>query len=356
MSHHEFPLEYRIVGIFPRHRNEAAKSYLEFVELEVTDVSPYEAPEGAILTSEHATERLRYFDGRWFIADRSSNPDDENSGYIRTQGNLGVIEGYGYNSPPTFIDMAKSSVFDSQNFSKYDIKNINNRQIETPQPDDFRIIHNNSREEQLSKLANKVAANVIAVDGVLYTEVPEPVFVFDFSKEMYNFSSKKDDPVVNLRVVFGEPEFDDKEKVLVYSIDQREEVDRVIAHLATIEQIDVNVISNADYIFGHVNEVRREKTELKSEAKHWIRHDTDKMRDWDRSHIDAYLDFRDAWRAAEVHEFSDEALNKVAETLRDYGQYTNIGPYSRMVIERWEAKPIELDFLFDATPENIPSM
>lgn len=355
MSHHEFPLQYQIRGIYPRHRNESWNNYLEFVELEVTDVSQHEAPESAILTSEHATERLRYFDGRWFIADRSSNPDDENSGYIRTQGGLGVFEG-GYNRPPTFIDMAKSSVFASQNFPQYELGDINNRKIKTPKADDFRIINSNDRNEKLSAIANKVATNVIAVDGVLYTEVPEPVFVFDFSKEMYNFSSKKDDPVVNLRVVFGEPEFDDKEKVLVYSIDQREEVDRVIAHLAAIEQINVNVISNADYIFGHLNEIRREKTELKSEAKHWIRHDTDKMRDWDRSHIDAYLDFRDAWRAAEVHEHTDETMNIVAETLRDYGQFTNIGPYSRMVIERWEAKPIELDFNFDEPLENIPVM
>lgn len=361
MSHHEFPLMYYITGIFPKHRTPSRIEYLEFVELEVNDVDEYEAPVGAVISSEHGTESLRYFDGKWYIADRCADIENDNAGHIKTQGGIGVSKSmYDYKTTSiNVLNMSKSSVIDTihyNQYSHYRIKEVNNRNIKLPNDNDFRIIHENERQSKLLDLAGAIEKKVISVDGVLYTEVPEPVFVFEFSNEMYNYSSKPEGPIVKLRVVFGTPEFDEKEKILVYSIDQREEVDRLIDHLSMIEKIDVDVITSADYIFGHASEIRRENVELINEAKHWIRYKTESMRDWDRSHIDTYLDFRDAWQASVANGHNEETLDKVSETLRDYGKHTNIGPYTRLVIDRWNEKPINIEFDFNEVEENSPSL
>lgn len=360
MSKHEFALQYTAVGVAPYKRNATHIAMREFIEFDVPEVDHRDAPVGAVIKSEYATEELRYYDGRWFMRDWVADPEMENAGQVRTLGGFGVEKDY--QNKKSYLDMAKHSLFESQRFSHYEMKNcISRREARVYQEGEFREIHSISRDHEYAKLAALVEAKTISIEGEMYTEVPEPFFVFEFTKEIYGSSYMKKyrkPENVKLSIVFGEPEFKEDQKVFVFAVDQQDEVNHVVEYLARIEQIEVKIDMSAEMHLGIgiTSSIEREKKEFISEISTWVKHDTEDMRKWDRAQINTYLDFRDAFRAAKKAEFTDEALGDVSEKLRDYGNFMNLGPYTRMVIDRWDQRPINLDIDLDQLEDNSLSM
>ena len=351
MAKYEFALQYTIKGVLPRHRNESWLSIREFIDMDVPDVDSRDAPVGAILNSENATEELRYYDGRWFMKDRVDDPETNMAGEIRRIAGYGVYKDH--QNKDISVDMAKTRLLDVIRFDRHDVKQINDGVDRLYIDGEFRLINSNDRNDKYQELASIVENQTISVDGNLYIEVPEPVFLVNFDSDVYGYRfQRKNEHKVIVSVAFGEPKFDKDKKVFVIPIDRQDELDFVLEHLDRIERIQADVKMSAEFHIGITKEINREASELCGEASFWLRNDTTDMMQKDRPLIYAYLDFRDAYRAAKAAEFTEASLDAVSETLREFGNYVDLGPYTRMVLDRWDHRSINLDIDFEALDDN----
>lgn len=351
MANFEFALQYTIKGVRPRHRNESWLSIREFISMDVPEVDSRDAPVGVILNSENATEELRYYDGRWFMKDRVDDPETNMAGEIRRIAGYGVYKDH--QNKDISIDMAKSSLLDVIRFDRYDVKQINDGVERLYIDGEFRLINSNDRNDKYQELADIVENQTISIDGNLYIEVPEPVFVVNFDSDVYGYSyRRKNEHKVVVSVAFGEPSFDKDKKVFIIPIDRQDELDFVIEHLDRIERVQAEVKIAAEYHIGITKGISREASELRGEASFWLRKDTSDMMQKDRPLIYAFLDFRDAYRAAKAAEFTESSLDAISETLREYGNYEDLGPYTRMVLDRWDQRSINLDIDPDSLEDN----
>jgi len=330
----EFPFFYTVEGLRPRERNTRDYTMLEFADIDVREIEESEAPVGIVIDNGVGSEPLRYFEGRWWAKDRAPAGPEAN---IRAETDL-CADGNAKH--------VEESLFAVLRHSSWRMDDIVKRDTQTVQELGLRQETGNDHARCLNDLVASVARHVIAVDGELYTAVPEPVLAFDI----------EDKAEARTRVTFSRPERKDSEnRTFLFSVDRWDEMQAAVEDYQSLTGKEVLQAATVEYRFGRLSNFANEAADLYHAAEAAVDHATYKIHNWPREAIMAWIDLRDAWRSAqaplkEKAPLREEDLDAVCEAMLAYkDSVPSVLPFAYLAAVRWRFRTIQ-----DPEPE-LPS-
>lgn len=332
----EFPFFYNIEGLRPRERNTRTHTMLRFVQLDLREVDGVEAPVGVRIDNGVGAEELRFFEGRWWAKDRAI---DGAEACIRTETGM-----CGADMEP-FV--RNESLFALRHYSSWRVKEISKRAVQTVESLGLRAEIGNDYEKSLDRLTAAVAENAIAIDGVLYTSVPEPFFAF----------SMEDDSEAAVRVVFGLPKHDEysrhKNRTLVFAIDGLEDLKASVEDYEETSGKEALQAATATYFHGDLSRASKVGTDLYYAAYACVRRGSHKISDWPKAAVMAWVDLRDSVDAVTAtlkakEPVRAEGLDAIVDALAEYRANAAFAfPFAHVAAQRWRFRTIQ-----DPTPES----
>lgn len=329
-----FPFFYTVEGLRPRERNTRSYTMLEFADVDVREVDESEAPVGIVIDNGVGSELLRYFEGRWWAKDRAPAGPEAN---IRAETDL-CADGNAKH--------VEESLFAVLRHSSWRMDDIAKRDTKTVQELGLRQETGNDHAKCLNGLVAAVARSVIAVDGELYTAVPEPVLAFDVD----------DKAGARTRVTFSRPERKGHEnRTFLFSVDRWNEMQAAVDDYQALTGIKVLQAATVEYRLGHLSNFAREAADLYHAAEAAVRRVTYEIHKWPREAIMAWIDLRDALMPAHAalkggNPIQESDLDAVCEAMEAYkDKAPSLLPFAYLAAVRWRFRTIQ-----DPDPE-LPS-
>lgn len=317
----EMPLSYRALCKPFRARHAGSVQLLDFVTLRVRETTGDDAPVAVEIADGLDVELLRWFDGRYWIADNGSGIP---SGHIRAKLGMGT-EG-------DIAKLASESLFLVRT-CPHVVGHFKARTRMTVESERCRDVTGTDREAALARLELRVREGLLMVDGVLHAAVQEPFLTLTLSDDGFASSS----------VWLGMPYLDGaRNRTFVFPVDRQDDLEAVLASVIG-DGVSLHVNLRAEYLHGDTTPVRREAEDVLLSAKCWIEKESHKIREWSRDRAMAWFDLRDRCQEAVEAPRDERVLDGLSEALVEYGRHADIGPFAKAATERWQMRHIELE-------------
>lgn len=174
------PLAYSVVGKQGRQRVEKETQYREWVDIDVMEIAPSEAPVAVRVTNvhrlmdrhDHQVEEVRFFEGDFWYPANVSRPvminhfeDPQNLRSTSVRNLSGGSDLYEFFAPESWLQIK-----DAENCGRGAVNNFD--------PTIYKSISKNERESLIRAIHEK-AHNIIIIDGQVWSKGVAPVLVLD---------------------------------------------------------------------------------------------------------------------------------------------------------------------------------
>lgn len=323
MTFIDLPLKYHVKCKPFRSRHTGTVVLMDFVTLQVREISDADAPPAVDITDGIRVEQLRWFDGKYWMSDRSAVGDYE-SGRLRAR----LLHG-AYNDD---IRHKQESMFFMRSFPGEDIENFKNRVGKTVESERCREVTSDDRDQHMDRLMKKVDAELVMIEGVMHATVPEPVRVLDMQY----------DSLFTSTISLGMPHISRTGgRKFVFPVDRFDDHEAVIETVAALGGPSPVTQLSAEYFFGETTPISREQIDIQDLAKEWVGKDSHKLKQWTKERGMAWFDLRDAYEEIREPENDATKIDRVAHALQAYGDQCDIELFTRVAIERWHLRPID---------------
>ncbi|MTH97605.1 hypothetical protein E1297_16545 [Roseibium sp. RKSG952] len=173
------PLAYTVVGKRVRHRNEKEIQYREWVDIDVLQIEPSEAPVAVRVTNAprpfregHQVEEVRFFEGDFLYPANMSCPvmidhfkDPQNLHSTSVRDLSGGSDLYEFFARESWL-----KIKDAENMGRGAVKRFD--------PTVYKSISRNERESRVRAIHEK-AQNIVIIDGQVWVKDAAPVLALD---------------------------------------------------------------------------------------------------------------------------------------------------------------------------------
>lgn len=330
------PLHYSVRAKPYRHRDPSHINLVDFVSVDVPEVSESDAPEVVALHADEAVETLRWHDGRFWMVDVADDPER-----MSLRGFVGGFLRKHDKNPSYFQNL----------HWRYHIPSSGTVVEKTVESERCREVTFDDRAAKLADLHQKVDRELAFIGGVLHVSVPEPfvILVKDnvLKDESYFRSVCFGDPrekghFLNPSYGFGKA----KREIIGYSLSQAEEADHAEAFLVACG-VEVKRLGTVEALECHAeaeysDELRMEGSDVVKTAEEALADVRYKMPDWPTEDAMKWFALRDTIGPSE----SDASPEDVVEALEGLAEIHEIGPWARLQVERWLMRPLDAGLAF----------
>lgn len=323
-------LAYEITGKSSHARRATTHKIVERVAVPIQEISDIDTLDGLTITIGGYSEKLKFYDGRFWIRDKLDGPA---AGMLRAQ--AGVIEDmrlatalvkshstfevFHYRDPEIFADDFKSISADS-------LKDVNDA----------------GRATALERLEKTAEADLIDIDGILYVALGEPVYCLrllpDTLQVLVSFKKSNEIAVTSTPTI--RIPIDDM------ATSNRDSLDALIAIWKAETGRGVTQVAEASLHFDFKPELDYSVDRQIEKAASEVVNRTSGIVEWPKTQIIAWAELRDILTA---HRKQLADIAALTTSLSDYAstQTPETCAYIRMLQEVLDNAPIAIDVMTD---------
>lgn len=316
----ELPLVYDVTCKAFRSRQQSRIEMLESITLPVRETSSDEAPVAVKIrdSDNGAEEELRWFEGRYWIADAGKG---EFSGGLRQKLQLGGTFGIHV--------LDTESLFLVQNFRKY-VTEFRAGVRRTVDSERCRDVTESNRDLYVDRIAKRVDRDLMMIDGVLHMAVREPFLILYMEHSRCVASVSMGMPTMEVHRFFA------------FSLDRSDDFRAVMDSAVAADELTVKMLVEAEFLCGETTLLMREKSDLLTIANERLEKDERYVTRWSKEKAAAWFCLRDAL-AGPADQKDDAAVDAIADAFTDFGELMDIGAFGRAAIERWRLREIDVE-------------